>query len=83
MQTTIITHIDMSKSNLQAMYPSFSEDVIIKENCYIGVRVTILKGVTINSSSIIAACSLVNKDVASGVVYGGIPAKKINSLDGV
>lgn len=42
-----------------------------------GANVTILKGVTIGRSSIVAAGSLVTKDVPPYSIVGGVPAKII------
>lgn len=83
MKTTIITHQDMGLSNLRSIYPGIIADVNIKNNCYIGVNSTLLKGITINSNSIVAACSLVTKDVSSLTIVGGIPAKELKRIDGV
>ena len=51
--------------------------VIIEDGVWVGSDVTILDGVTIGSNSIIAAKSLVNKDVPSFSIVAGIPAKVI------
>lgn len=55
--------------------------IVIKDNCFIGMRSTILPGVTIGYNSIIGACSLVVKDVPDGCVYAGVPAKFICTVD--
>lgn len=55
----------------------YDKDVIIEEDVWIGANVTILKGVTIGRSSIIAAGSLVIKDVPPYSIVGGVPAKVI------
>ena len=55
--------------------PVYDQDVIIEEDVWIGANVTILKGVTIGRSSIIAAGSLVIKDVPPYCIVGGVPAK--------
>ena len=55
----------------------YDKDVIIEEDVWIGCNVTILKGVTVGRSSIIAAGSLVVKDVPPYSVVGGVPAKVI------
>ncbi len=55
----------------------YDQDVIIEEDVWIGANVTILKGVTIGRSSIIAAGSLVIKDVPPYSIVGGVPAKVI------
>lgn len=53
------------------------EPVIICDNVWIGGRVTILPGVTVNSGAIIAAGAVVTKDVPKNSIVGGNPAKII------
>jgi acetyltransferase-like isoleucine patch superfamily enzyme len=50
---------------------------IIKNNVVIGGCVTILPNVTVHENSIIAAGSVVTKDVPSETVVKGVPAKPI------
>lgn len=83
MKTTFITHQDITKSDLRILYPASFSDVIVKRNCYIGVNSTILKGVTINEFSIVAACSLIIDDVSERTLVAGIPAKIIKKINGV
>ncbi|MCG9891871.1 MAG: acyltransferase [Thermosynechococcaceae cyanobacterium MS004] len=54
--------------------------VLIEDDVWIGFNSTILKGVTIGSGSIIAACSVVTKDVPSNVLVAGNPAKIIKTI---
>lgn len=54
-----------------------SKPVSIGDFCFIGANVTILKGVKIGRGSVIAACSLVNKDVGENEIWGGNPASKL------
>ncbi len=49
--------------------------VFIDEDVWIGTRVTILNGVHVGRGSIIAAGSVVNKDVPPYSIVGGVPAK--------
>lgn len=49
--------------------------ITIGDNCYIGTGVTILGAVTIGDNVVIAAGAVVNKDVPSNCVVGGVPAK--------
>jgi acetyltransferase-like isoleucine patch superfamily enzyme len=52
----------------------------IRENVWIGANATILKGVTIGVNSIVAAGSVVTKDIPDNCIYGGVPAKCIKRL---
>lgn len=52
----------------------------IKKNAWIGANATILQGVTIGENSIVAAGSVVSKDVPDNVVVGGTPAKIIKTI---
>ena len=54
--------------------------VIIEDNVWVGPNSIILKGVTIGAGSIIAAGSVVTKDVPPDTLYGGSPAKLIREL---
>jgi len=51
--------------------------VNIGNNVWIGMNVTILKGVTIGDGAVVATNSLVNKGVPPNTMVGGIPAKVI------
>jgi len=54
--------------------------ITIGDNVWIGMNCIILKGVTIGEGAIIAAGSVVTKDVASWTISGGNPAKKIKNI---
>ena len=49
----------------------------IGNDVWIGAKSTIMDGVTIGDGAIVAACSLVTKDVPPYAVVGGVPAKVI------
>lgn len=51
--------------------------IIIEENVFLGTRVIITKPVTIGKNSIVAAGSVVTKDIPSNEIWGGVPAKLI------
>ncbi|RZK40031.1 MAG: sugar O-acetyltransferase [Pedobacter sp.] len=52
----------------------------IKKNAWIGANATILPGVTIGENAVVAAGSVVSKDVPDNTVVGGIPAKFLKSV---
>lgn len=53
--------------------------VCIEEHVWLGQNVTILKGVTIEKDSVIGSCSVVTKDIPSGSIAAGNPARVIKS----
>lgn len=55
--------------------------VLIKKNAWIGLGATITPGVTIGENAVVAAGSVVTKDVPDNAVVGGVPAKVIKMLD--
>lgn len=78
-----ITHV-MLNSNPMLKGNEFKEKIgciEIHDNVFIGAGTTIFYGVSIGSNVIIGAGSLVNKDIPSNSVVGGVPAKVICSFD--
>lgn len=55
----------------------YDKDVIVENDVWIGANVTLLMGVTIGRGAIIAAGSVVNKDIPPYAIAGGVPAKVI------
>jgi len=56
--------------------------VVIGSNSYIGAQSVIVAGVTIGSRCVIAANSLVNRDVPDGSIIGGTPARHLGRVEG-
>lgn len=56
-------------------------NIHIGDAVWIGGNSTIISDIIIKRSSVIGACSLVNKDIPSNVCVGGVPAKIIKNLD--
>lgn len=69
-RVSILAH-DMSRR--------FRADTVIGANCFIGAHSIILPGVTIGDGSIVAAGSVVNRDVPANSIVAGNPAKVIRS----
>lgn len=57
-----------------------TQPVNIGDNVWIGSRAIILKGVSIGRDAVVAAGSVVTKNVADGEVVAGNPAKPIGSV---
>ena len=53
----------------------------IGNNVHIGVNTVIMPGVTIGDDCIIGCGAVVTKDVPSGEIWGGVPAKRIKSVE--
>lgn len=66
--STILTHEYLHRSYHLGQ-------VKIGKNVLIGANTTLLPGVTVGDNAVIAACSLVNQDVAPGTTVGGVPIR--------
>ena len=64
-------HGSLERSNIWAA----SSEIYIGENVWIGSDVRICKGVKIGDNAIIAACSVVTKDVPANSIAAGNPAR--------
>lgn len=60
--------------------PLVFDPVKIESDVWIGCAVRILAGVHIHSRAIVAAGAVVNNDVESNVIVGGIPARKLKDI---
>ena len=79
-------HGDFSKLAL-SMHPgdrdTVSSAVVIEENVWIGQNVVILKGVKVGKASIVAAGTVVTKNVPPYSLVAGVPGKVIKQLEGL
>lgn len=80
-RVTIIVHDDArmpdgitAKRGLGTVAP-----VHLKRGCYIGAGAMILPGITIGEDSVVAAGSVVTRDVADGTVVAGVPARPLRT----
>lgn len=69
------THISASYYNPQREGESSVGGVTIKRGAYVGMDVIILEGVTVGENSVVAAGSVVNRDVPANCMVAGVPAK--------
>ena len=54
--------------------------ILIQKNAWIGAGAIVLPGVTVGENSVVAAGSVVTKDIPANTVVGGVPAKFIKSI---
>jgi acetyltransferase-like isoleucine patch superfamily enzyme len=64
------------------LQPFVEKDIIIGNDVWLGANSVIVAGVKIGDGAIIAAGSVVTKDIPEYVIAGGIPAKPIKSRKG-
>lgn len=66
----------------QLNWPTEGGDIIIGRGVWIGSNSTIIGPCKIGDHAVIAAGSVVTKDVGSGSVVAGVPAKHIKQISG-
>jgi chloramphenicol O-acetyltransferase type B len=60
-------------------WKGLNQKIIIEDDVWIGVGSTVLSGITIGIGSIVAAGSVVTKDIEPYCIYAGNPARKIRN----
>ena len=71
--------IKLSDKDEKIIESEVTSPIVIEDHVWIGMGATILKGVTIGNGSIVAAGSLVNKNVPPHSLVAGIPAKVVKT----
>lgn len=80
----VMNHMFNNMTEAVETYGSFSyvkRKIEIYDNVFIGAHSIIMGGVTIGPNAIVAAGSVVTKDVPKGTIVGGNPAKVIGRFD--
>lgn len=70
-------HKFRDKSKLIKYQGEIDKEIVVGSDCWIGYGCIVLAGVTINEGAVIAAGSVVTKDVPQYSVVAGVPAKVI------
>jgi acetyltransferase-like isoleucine patch superfamily enzyme len=60
---------------------TIGKPIVIERNVWIAAGATIVGGVTVGENSVVAAGSVVTKDVPLNTLVGGNPARVIRSID--
>jgi maltose O-acetyltransferase len=79
-QVTIVTGSHEIGDSEQRAGVGKNENVIIGNGCWVCARATIIGGVNISDSCIIASCACVISSFDSNNMVGGVPARKIADL---
>ena len=75
---TILCHEHVYRDPIDSRLPLLKK-VHIGKRCFIGVSAVILPGVTIGDDCIIGAGAIVSKDIPSGSLAVGVPARVVKS----
>ena len=73
--------ISPNHSRLTSLFPlKFGQGIIVEDDAWIGANATILAGVRIGKAAVIGAGAVVTRDIPSGTVWAGVPARQLRSL---
>jgi len=78
MRVTILTHFDGGSSEAAQRFPRMTRPVDIHSGAYVGAGALLLPGVTIGDGALVAAGSVVLKDVPPRSEFAGVPAREIS-----
>jgi acetyltransferase-like isoleucine patch superfamily enzyme len=65
----------------QQTIPESGRDVIVRTGAWVGSGSTVLGPCVIGEHAVVAAHSLVNRDVPAFTIVGGVPAKPLRTID--
>lgn len=57
-----------------------AQPIILEDSCWIGAGAILLRGVTVGKAAVVAAGSVVTRDVEAGTIVAGVPARVIRIL---
>lgn len=72
---------DVMDPDCQEIYEAAHAPIVIGDDVWIGTRCLIFKGVTIGDGAIVAAASVVTKDVPPYTIVGGNPAQVLKEAE--
>lgn len=73
-------HMSIGRRYAPLPDPADSDGVVIGDDCFIGARAMILKGVSVGAGSVVGAGSIVTKSVAPGSIVAGNPARAVRGV---
>ena len=79
----ILSHQDPGSSHNSPLTKKFPPEVghtIIGDYCWVGANSTLISGVSIDNGAVVAAGSLINKNVQNNSLVAGVRSRKIKDL---
>ena len=78
----VLTHTNVGYKDhpLQKTYPPFAGKTVFKKGCFIGSGAIILPGVEVGACAVVAAGSVITKNVDPYSMVAGNPAKEVKKL---
>lgn len=78
----LVTHADCNRSpSVAACFPRVCREVRIEDGAWLGLRSTVLAGVTVGPAAVVAAGAVVLRDVAAATLWAGVPARLVRKLE--
>ncbi|MFA5528012.1 MAG: 2,3,4,5-tetrahydropyridine-2,6-dicarboxylate N-acetyltransferase [Peptostreptococcales bacterium] len=76
-------HIGAGAVIAGVLEPPSANPVVLGDNVLIGANAVVLEGITIGNDAVVAAGSVVTKDVPPGIVVAGSPARIVKMRDAI
>jgi acetyltransferase-like isoleucine patch superfamily enzyme len=77
-----VTNAHAIDTDFQSRRPNIAVAPVVIEDCvWLGCNVVVLPGVCIGKGSVVAAGSIVTKDIPPNSLYAGVPAKFIRAIN--
>jgi len=80
-RVTLVLHTKPNWSKIADYVNSKKGKIIIEKDAWIGTGAVILPDITIGEGAVVGANSVVTKDVPPYTIVGGVPAKKIKTVN--
>jgi len=80
MGCSLITHIDVGKSQRAIDFPPCSAPIVLEPDVYLGCGVVVLSGVTVGRGTVAAAGAVITASTEADSVVAGVPATRRRGL---
>jgi acetyltransferase-like isoleucine patch superfamily enzyme len=80
-EVLVLTHTHLLGLTRRRAGDLEAKPVHIGDGAWLGARVTVLPGVTIGDGAVVAAGSMVTRDVEANTLVGGLPAKLVRNFE--